>query len=210
MLFRIEDTENIGGCHRRYTIPFDELPKMRMSELEKFLASEVRNEINNSNTRRLLSYSKSLGVCLLKYNQYTDNALHISRVPQNCLWYYDCKKQQQQVISYDMRSGLPAYELNHPNREIILQNFSLDVSDNNLVDSYLRSHTGVGKKKVASPEKDKEVLVMQSPDDLIVSQYTSSVYLLYALVRKYGMTETVFQNIHSKIATLEELRFYYV
>lgn len=209
MLFRIEDTENIDGCHRRYTVPFDELPKMRMSELEKFLASEVRKEINNSNTRKLLSYSKSLGVCLLKYNQYTDNELHISGIPQNGLCYYDCKKKQSKIIGYDMCSGLPAYELNHPNREIILRNFSLDVSDNNLVDSYLRIHTGVGKKKVASPEKDKEVLVMQSPDDLIVSQYTSSVYLLYALVRKYGMTETVFQNIHSKIATLEEFRFYY-
>ena len=209
MLFRIEDTENIDGCHRRYTIPFDELPIMRMSELERFLASEVRKEINNSNTRKLLSYSKSLGVCLLKYNQYTDNELHISGIPQNCLWYYDCKKQRPQVISYDMRSGLPAYERNHPNREIILLNFSLDVSDNNLVDSYLRSHTGVGKKKVASPEKDKEVLVMQSPDDLIVSQYTSSVYLLYALVRKYGMTETVAQSIYSKISSLEEFRFDY-
>lgn len=209
MLFRIEDTENIDGCHRQYTIPFDELPRMRMSELEKYLASEVRKEINNANGRRLLSYSKSLGVCLLKYNHYTDNELHISRIPENWLWYYDCKKQQRKAIRYDMRSGLPAYERNHPNREITLLNFSLDVSDNSLVDSYLRSHTGVGKKKVASPEKDKEVLVMQSPDDLVVSQYTSSVYLLYALVRKYGMTNTVAQSIYNKIATLEEFRFNY-
>lgn len=209
MLFRIEDTENIDGCHRQYTIPSGELPRMKMSELEKFLASQVRKEINNANDRRLLSYSKSLGVCLLKYNQYTDNELHISGIPENCLYYYDYKKQQPQVISYDMRSGLPAYECNHPNSDIILLNFSLDVSDNNLVDLYLRRHTGVGKKKVASPEKDKEVLVMQSPNDLIVSQYTSSVYLLYALVRKYGMTKTIFQSIYNKIATLEKYRFNY-
>ena len=45
MLFRIEDTENIDGCHRQYTIPFDELPRMRMSELEKYLASENEWEI---------------------------------------------------------------------------------------------------------------------------------------------------------------------
>ena len=207
MLFRIEDTENIDGCHRQYTIPAGELPRMRMFELEKYVASEVRKEINNANDRRLLSYSKSLGVCLLKYNHYTDNELHISDIPQNWLWYYDCKKQRTKKIRYDIRSGLPAYERKHPNREIILLNFSLDVSDNKLVDSYLRSHTGVGKKKVASPEKDKEVLVMQSPGDLIVSQYTSSVYLLYALVRKYGMTQTVAQSIYSKIATLEKFRF---
>lgn len=209
MLFRIEDTENIDGCHRQYEIPFNELPRMRMSDLEMFISNEVRKEINNANDRKLLSYSKLLGVCLLKYNKYTDNELHISNILQNCLSYYDCKKERSKVIGYDMYYGLPEYERNHPNRKIILQNFSLDVSNNNLIDSYLKSHTGVGKKKLASPEKDKEVLVMQSPGDLIISQYIDSVYLLYALVRKYGMTGTVFQNIYIKIATLEEFRFDY-
>ena len=64
MLFRIEDTENIDGCHRQYEIPFDELPRMKMSDLERFISNEVRKEINNANDRKLLSYSKSLGVCL--------------------------------------------------------------------------------------------------------------------------------------------------
>lgn len=209
MLFRIEDTENIDGCHRQYEIPFDELPRMRMSDLEMFIASEVRKEINNANDRKLLSYSKSLGVCLLKYNKYTNNELHISNILQNRLSYYDCKKEWSKTIGYDMYYGLPEYECNHPNRKIVLQNFSLDVSDNNLIDSYLKSHTGVGKKKMASPEKDKEVLVMQSSGDLIASQYIDSVYLLYALVRKYGMSKTVFQNIYRKIATLEKFRFDY-
>lgn len=209
MLFRIEDTENIDGCHRQYEIPLESLPRMRMSELEMYISNEVRKEINNANDRKLLSYSKSLGVCLLKYNKYADNELHISNIPQNCLSYYDCKKEQSKIIGYDMYYGLPEYECSHPNRKIILQNFSLDVSDNIQINSYLNIHTGVGKKKFASPEKDKEVLVMQSPCDLIVSQYLDSVYLLYALVRKYGMNQTVFENLYKTISSLEEFRFYY-
>ena len=101
------------------------------------------------------------------------------------------------------------YEFKHSNRKIVLCNFSLDVSDNAQVNYYLNRFTGVGKKKYASPEKDKEVVLMQSPNDLVISQYTDSVYLLYALVYKYGMSEYIFRNLYHKIATLDEFRFDY-
>ena len=130
MLFRIEDTENIKGFRRQYELPEEDLPRMRLLELDEYIAGEVRKEINNSNDRKLLSYSKSLGVCLLKYNNYTDNELHISHITPNQLCYYDCKKEQSKVIWYDINYRMQKYGFKHSNRKIVLYNFSLDVSDN--------------------------------------------------------------------------------
>lgn len=209
MIFRIEDSENSEGCHRQYEIPFEQLPQMKISELETYLSNEVRKEINNANDRKLLSYSKSLGICLLKYNKYTDNKLHISNIPLNCLSYYDFQKKQWMLIEYNIYHGLPEYERTYPNKRIILGNFSLDVSNNFQVNSYLNHHIGTGKKKLASPEKDKEVLVMQSPSDYIISQYIDSVYLLYALFQKYGMNSTIFQNLYNKIYSIDLFPFDY-
>lgn len=78
MLFRIENTVDFDGLHRKYALSYEELPQMPLFELEAYVANEVRKEINNAKNRKLLSYSKSLGVCLLKYNEYADNELHIS------------------------------------------------------------------------------------------------------------------------------------
>lgn len=41
MLFRIEDSENLYGCHREYTIPSDNLPRLRFEELEDYLTDEI-------------------------------------------------------------------------------------------------------------------------------------------------------------------------
>ena len=90
--------------------------------------------------------------------------------------------------------GLPQYIYNSSNRKIILLNFSLDTSNNYQVNSYLKYYTGKGKKAFASPEKDYEVLIMQSPQDLVISQYIDSIYLLYALVYRYGMNQDIFLN----------------
>lgn len=208
LLFRIEDTENEQGCHRQYTLPYDALPKLRMSELDAYIANEVRKEINNTKDRRLLSYSKSLGVCLLKYNKFIDNELHISDIPLNYIKYFDCKQKKIKKEKYDIYFGL-SHKYNHLNEKIILRNFSLDVSNNDQVENYLRSNTEKGRKKFASPEKDKEVLLMQSPNDWIISEYIDSIYLLYALVYRYGMSEKLFCELYEKILTLDEYRFEY-
>ena len=55
MVFRIEDNQNIDGNHREYEIPFQSLPVLKMKELEKYLAEQIRKEINNSQDRNLLS-----------------------------------------------------------------------------------------------------------------------------------------------------------
>lgn len=56
MLFRIEDSENEDGVHREYSILSQDLPTMPMSEIEVYIADEIRKEINGANNRRLLSY----------------------------------------------------------------------------------------------------------------------------------------------------------
>ena len=208
MLFRIEDNENIDGCHREYEIPFDNLPRMHMSELEKYLAEEIRKEVNNANDRNLLSYSKSLGVCLLKYNKYTDNELHINTQDfYDCICYYDCKKEYFECEVYGLMNGVMGYGFRHKKRDIVLTNIVIDVSDNELLDTYLNKLTGVGRKKMASPEKDKEVLKMQSPNDMVISDYSDSVYLLYALFLRYGMKKSIYEKLINRISNLEDFRF---
>lgn len=206
MLFRIEDTENESGVKRQYTRSLDELPKMYLSQMNQYIANEIRKEVNNTNDRQLLSYSKSLGICLFKYNYYTDNELHISLTFPNRVKYYNWQTQTEVTCGYDM------YQWNlltdtGKNPEVTLCNFALDISDNRQLNNYLTQMTGIGKKKFASPEKDKEVVLMQEPNDLIISQYISSVYLLYSLFYKYGMPELVFWNIIKMISTLEDFRF---
>ena len=211
MVFRIEDNQNIDGHHREYEIPFQCLPVLRIKELERYLAEEIRKEINNSQDRNLLSYSKSLGVCLLKYNKFTDNELHINTNLNGVYGYiYYYMKNQKLELAYepfDLMNGLYDLDTKKRERKIKLLNFNIDVSDNCLLDGYLKKVTGTGRKKVASPEKDKEVLVMQSPNDMVISMYLDSVYLLYALVLRFGMKRVVYENLIYKIQSLENYRF---
>lgn len=212
MVFRIEDNQNIDGNHREYEIPFQSLPVLKMKEFEKYLAEQIRKEINNSQDRNLLSYSKALGVCLLKYNKFTDNELHINTdIDSVCgyIYFYYLKNQKLEFACepFDLMYGLYGLDSKKRERDIIVLNFNIDVSDNYLLDGYLRKMTGTGRKKVASPEKDKEVLVMQSPNDMVISDYLDSVYLLYALVLRFGMKKSVYENLYYRIQNLEDYRF---
>ncbi|MBE6063573.1 MAG: hypothetical protein E7207_08520 [Clostridium butyricum] len=209
MLFRIEDNENLDGHCREYEISYDNLPKLDIEELENYIADEIRKEINNSNDRKLLSYSKSLGICLLKYNQYAYNELHIN-MNNWCdgVYFYDLKNPGVPCYCpFDLSYGLLKMSSLQTRTQIILLNFQVDVSNNNLLDSYLKVKTRTGRKKCASPEKDKEVLCMQSPNDIIISQYLDSVYILYALSLKYGMKKSIYINLINEISNLEEFRF---
>lgn len=208
MLFRIEDNQNIDGCHREYAIPIEKCPQMPMAELEGYIAEEIRKEVNNANDRKLLSYSKSLGVCLLKYNQYTDNELHINRQDSyDWIYYFDWKKRFYDCEVYGLKEGVIGNGFRHNKREITLVNICIDISDNELLDAYLKKITGVGRKKMASPEKDEEVLLMQSPRDIIISDYLDSVYLLYALFLKYGMKDSIYNKLMRRIFHIEDFRF---
>lgn len=175
MLFRIEDSENEDGVHREYSILPQDLPTMPMSEIEVYIADEIRKEVNGANNRRLLSYSKSLGICLLKYNKYADNEIHLNGESVfDYITYYECKSQKAEFEVYSLDYALMDLEIEKKNKEVILINFVIDVSDNKLLDSYLLKFTGVGRKRLASPEKDKEVLLFQSPQDLVIKQYSDT------------------------------------
>lgn len=215
MLFRIEDTENPDGHLREYKIPIADLPRLKMMELENYLAVEIRKEINNTHDRKLLSYSKSLGVCLLKYNKFTDNELHINtdintNILCNNVYYFELEDQNipPKYIQSILFEYLHCLISENIKNEIILYNFQVDVSDNNSLDRYLERVTGIGRKKMASPQKDKEVLLMQSPNDIIISAYSDSVYLLYALFFKYGISSSIYNDLMYQISTLDECRFY--
>lgn len=71
----------------------------------------------------------------------------------------------------------------------------------------LLKFTGVGRKKLVSPEKNKEVLLFQSLQDLVIKQYSDSVYLLYALVIKYGMNAYIHDVLIDNVFKLEDFRF---
>lgn len=210
MLFRIEDSENEDGVHREYAVMPQNLPVMPMFQLESYISDEIRKEINGAKDRRLLSYSKSLGICLLKYNKYADNEIHLNDESMfDYITYFECKAQKPGFEVYSLSDALMGLGIEKKKRKVILTNFVIDVSDNELLDSYLLKYTGAGRKKLASPEKDKEVLMFQSPNDLVITQYSDSVYLLYALVMKYGMNAWIRDALIEYVYELEEFRFDY-
>lgn len=94
---------------------------------------------------------------------------------------------------------------------IILCDFIIDVSENELLDKYLICYTGVGKKRYASPEKDNEVVVMNPPNDLVINQYMDSVYILYALQLKYNFLSdiNITNNLVIELKKMEPFRFEY-
>ena len=121
--FRIEDRANSLGIQRKYQIPVEELPIIDKQEVEDYIAEEIRKEVNGSRDRGLLSYSKSLGVCLLKYNECTDNELHICSV--NEFWYenslqYITSYNEFRYKYYSLESGLDRQKLFKYNGKIML------------------------------------------------------------------------------------------
>ncbi len=70
--------------------------------------------------------------------------------------------------------------------KIILKNYVIEVDNNRLVNEYLKNYTQKGKKKMASCEKDKEIIIRHIETDYIISKQLSidAVYLIYALQYK--------------------------
>lgn len=187
LLFRIDTSSEFNDRSRQYGFPETERIILKGSAIERFIAQETAEEINGSNKRRLISYSKSLGVCLLKYNNYLDNRLLFSNIPfHTCAGYTAlcyCIGHQNYSLSYFLQTGL----WNFPFEEAELVNFIVDVSDNNIIQTYFQKHLGKGKKPFASPEKDKEVVLMRSLNEKIIdADNLGSVYTLYGLSIKYN------------------------
>lgn len=205
MLFRIEDINNYDGNHRTYNIPTGELQKID-NNIEYYIANEIRKEINNSKSRRLLSYSKSLGICMLKYNIFGDNELHITDAPIDTIMFLH--KKDDMIIPYPFTLSDNFLDDINLDYDLYLYNFIVDVSDNQALDNYLRKTTGKGRKIFASPEKDYEVVMYQSYiNDIIISSWLPSIYLLFSLALKYGFPDFVSSEIYNKVVNLPDYRF---
>lgn len=210
--FRIEDVENSMGISRDYQIKEEDLPVIHKKEVEHYIAEEIRKQVNGSKNRRLLSYSKSLGVCLLKYNGYCDNELHIcddDNIGYDNLIYYDESNYGLQYEYYSLKDALYMGRLFNGEGKIKLYNFAMDVSDNNVLNQYLLKFTNIGLKKFASPEKDSEVVMMQAYNDRVVKNYLNSIYVLYGLQLKYRFLwyDNVAERVICEILQLEDFRF---
>ena len=153
MLFRIEDISGRNPKLRTYDADDFTIPLINKQKVDEYIALKIREEVNGSRNRELLSYSKSLATCLLKYNKYDDNELHICMTEgwQNFILYIS-PKDNVKWKSYYIRDRIKEKSLFNKTGKIQLLNFIIDVSNNTLVDEYLRCYTGVGKKILASPE----------------------------------------------------------
>ena len=216
MLFRIENVNDVDANLRTYC-PEDFLcVSVDKAVIDEFIASMIRQEINGAKNRSIWSYSKSLAACILKYNKNADNELHIfdEGINLDSILYVDSDGKLQRDF-YSLRERLywghkrPFFA---DGGKITLRNFVIDVSDNDLVDEYLRLYTGKGRKKIASPEKDSEVAVMNPSNDLTIIQYLSTVYTLYALQYRYRFLccDNARINLIRKIQRLDDFRFFVV
>lgn len=222
LLFRIEDTFYQDRAHNA----IDSNPLsicMNKTRIDTEIAEMIRKAVNGAKDRRLLSYSRSLGVCLLKYNKYADNALlFFDELGELDSIHYISHKgnKKRKYYSVDSRWIDTPAPLFNKTGTITLTNLIVDVSDNKRLDDYLQRYTGSGLKKYASPEKDCEVLVMNPPETVDVSQnpldvqyvvqeYISAVYVLYALQKKYRFLddEDIYDSLMKKLSKMEGERF---
>ncbi len=211
MLFRIENTsgDNIRSSYDPEDYSF---PVVVKADIDQVIASMIRSEVNGAADREILSYSKSLAACILKYNKYADNELHIFEegLSLDSILYEDSKRLSRDPYQISGRvycgSERPYFE---DSGEITLRDFVIDISDNELLDSYLRMYTGTGRKLMASPEKDSEVVVMNPNNDLVIEQYAEAVYTLYALQYRYRFLQnpSAHYELISKIVRLHDGRF---
>jgi|GEM_PF-6122264 len=212
MLFRIEDISGFDSKLRTYDVEEFITPLVDKELVDKYIALKIREEINGSKSRDVLSYSKSLATCILKYNKYTDNELHICIINgwKDYISYISPKDNERWKL-YSIQDRINEKPLFTKSGQIQLLSFIIDVSNNTLVDEYLRYYTNVGKKILASPEKDSEVVVMNPPNDLIINHYMDAVYILYALQLRYGFLSNVNvqRDLILELINMDAFRFEY-
>ena len=193
MFFRIEDVEGFDPHIRAYDKNDFQSFCIDNSEIHKQIANMIRNEVNGAKSRIIHSYSKSLAVCLFKYNKFSDNELHIffdDRIYVNKIFYTNemglfCHKDYSISESVAIIQANEKDNLFNTSGYIILNGFVIDISNNDLLDVYLQYYSGAERKRVASPQKDCEVVVLNPANDQSIRNYIGAVYVIYALQKKY-------------------------
>ena len=213
LLFRLDD----GSIYTRgnrdvgYIIPERGLPYINSNEIDQYIAEEIRKQVNGCKNRNLLSYSKSLGVCLLKYNRIGDDELHICNIPFE-YWINTVVldglvgdyKLQPKMYSYDIYSKFSA-RCYIPDNKVRVVNFCIDVSDEEALNRYLLKYTVTHKKVIAKTEKDAEVIMMQPYNvEFVIHDYIDEVYILYGLNQYYGFLKerTIVDTIAEEISNV--------
>lgn len=188
MYFRVEDENGLSPNLRSYGWDDSYSTKVSTYDADKLIANEIREEVNNSNQRKVFSCSKSLAVTLFKYNYIADNPIHlIPYETSNCVEFdivdeygkanLSCAPYSIGDLEYPIKRYLG-------DKEIILKNYIIEVDNDTLLDKYLKKYTGTGKKKFAACEKDNEVIIRHVIEDYVIYEHISSVYILYALQYK--------------------------
>lgn len=211
-LFRIEDINGFNPITRVYQNENSNYPVIEAGKLDQYIAEEIRKCVNGSVNRRLLSYSKSLATCLLKYNNYIDNELHIFYPKDINIIEFTWEKEKISIIEeYNIYNWTNSNDyMKVDNKNMVLKGLVIDISDNKKLDKYLKHFTGARLKAYASPEKDNEVIVYNPDSDFVVKEYISSVYLLYALQLRYEFLncKAIRENLIKDIKGIEDFRFF--
>lgn len=217
LYFRVEDENGVSPNLRTHLY---EPTKISSSSADEFIANQIREEVNNCTNRSIFSYSKSLGVVLFKYNYVSDNPIHLLMTDFSNyveLIAIDENGQSKIYMPYSINDLDYPIKKKFQGRELLLQNYIIEVDDNILLDKYLKTYTNIGRKKLASCEKDVEVIVYYVTDDYVIREHIYALYLIYALQYKTGFLFKVgvlerLTNAFSKIIRNEEEcnAFYYV
>lgn len=190
MLFRIEDDFGDSGGHKiatrlRNSDYIYEDVELKIDDLAKYIANEVRGAVNGGKGRTPSCYSKSLGVALYKYNEFEDNTLYINCVCEAEFDTVIIRNRYNQVV-YE-RFSINDYKsyinyLKSGYGDIInVCGYCIDISNNVDIDHYLYSNIGIHKKCCASPEIDAEVVIKNIPATYHIKDYLGLVYLIYYL-----------------------------
>lgn len=169
------------------------LTLIEKTQVNNFIANEIRLQVNGSQQRSIFSVSKSLGIVLFKYNKIGDNPLHI--IPINYLDQLEVSISPNDthfLIPYGIQNTAQLSKgINQSN--FYLHNYVIDVSNDNALNQYLHTYTPVGKYPYAACEKDKEVLMRHITPDFTISDeiYIDAVYLIYALNYRYGFLQNL-------------------
>lgn len=218
MYFRVEDKNGLSpnlreyGCGNSYNTPVDAY------NANTLIANEIRYQINNCNNRSVFSYSKSLGIVLFKYNYIADNPIHLIPIAKDNSVEFDVidndVKLKNFSMPYDINDLYYPFRQCFENKKIILKNYMIDVNNNANIDKYLRNYTKIGKKKIASCEKDSEVIIrhVYAADDYIIAEYIDAVYLIYTLQYKtrflncVGVVENLMEMFYEEIEDENEFK----
>ena len=132
LLFWIEDINGFNPVTRVYQNEDINNPIIEAGKRNQYIAEEIRKCVNGSRNRSFLSYSKFLTTCLLKYNNYTDNKLHIF-CPQaiNIIKFTWGKGDNTIIKEYDIHNWTNNKNyMQVDNENIVLQGLIIDISDN--------------------------------------------------------------------------------